>query len=87
MLNTPTPTKTVLDVITDFLATTPTPEEILAYRLPPILEARAHDLLERNGEGELLADELEELHSFMQAEQMMSLLKSKTRLKLSKLTK
>jgi hypothetical protein len=28
-----TPTKTVLDEITDFLATNPTPEEILAYRL------------------------------------------------------
>jgi hypothetical protein len=87
MLNAPAPTKTVLDVITDFLATNPTPEDILTYRLPSELEARAHDLLERNGEGELLDEEIQELLGFMQAEQMMSLLKAKTRLKLSNLSK
>jgi hypothetical protein len=87
MVDALTPTKTVLDEITDFLATNPTPEEILAYRLPAALEARAHELLERNGEGELLDEETQELHAFMQAEQMMSLLKAKTRLKLKNRSK
>ena len=41
------PTQTIFDVITDFLATEPTPQDILAYRLPPELEARALDLLAR----------------------------------------
>lgn len=76
------PIRTVFGVITDFLASDPTPEQIIAYRLPPDLEARAHDLLDRNGEGQLSPDEIEEMHDFMRADEMMSLLKAKTRLKL-----
>jgi hypothetical protein len=74
----------VFGVITDFLTSDPTPEEIIAYRLPPDLEARAHDLLDRNGEGELSPDEIEEMHDFMRADDMMSLMKAKTRLKLKR---
>jgi hypothetical protein len=77
----------VFGVITDFLATNPTPEEIIMYRLPSALEAHAHDLLERNGEGQLSPDEIEEMHDFMRADEMMSLLKAKTRLKLKQLPK
>lgn len=76
--------RTVFGVITDFLASDATPEDILAYRLPEDLEARAHDLLERNGEGELTFDEQQEMYDFMRVDQMMSLLKAKTRLKLKK---
>ena len=78
------PIRTVFGVITDFLVSDPTSEEIIAYRLPADLEARAHDLLERNGEGELSPDEIEEMHDFMRADEMMSLLKAKTRLKLKR---
>lgn len=42
-----TPTRTVFSEITDFLATNPTPEEIIAYRLPDYLQERAHELLEK----------------------------------------
>lgn len=76
----------VFSVITDFLATNPTPEEIIAYRLPSELEARAHELLDRNGEGELSPHEIEEMHDFGRIDEMMSLLKAKTRLKLKKYT-
>ena len=79
-----TPISTVFGVITDFLASDPTPEEIIAYRLPKDMEARAHVLLERNGEGELTFEEQQEMYDFMRADQMMSLLKAKTRLKLNK---
>jgi len=81
------PIRTVLGVITDFLASNPTPEAIIAYRLPPDLEARAHDLSERNGEGELTPDEVEEMHDFMRVDQVMSLLKAKMQLKLKQQSK
>jgi hypothetical protein len=84
MLDIPAPSRTVIDVITDFLATNPTPEEILAYQLPQELEERALDLVERNGEGELQTVEVQELQDFARADEMMSLLKAKTRLKLQK---
>ncbi len=80
----PSQTRTVFDVITDFLATNPTPEAILAYRLPDDLQARAIELLERNGEGLLTYDEEREMFDFVRADEMMSLLKVKTRLKLSR---
>ena len=67
------PVRSVFSEITDFLATNPTPGEIIAYRLPDDLQARAHYLLELNGEGELTPEEHEE---------MMALLKAKTNLKL-----
>ncbi len=76
------PIPTVFGVITDFLASDPSSEEIIAYRLPDDLQARAHELLERNGEDLLTFDEKQEMVDFMRADEMMSLLKAKTRLKL-----
>jgi hypothetical protein len=75
---------TVFTVITDFLATNPTPEEIIAYRLPENLEERAHELLERNGEDLLSLEEREEMLDFVRVDEMMSLLKAKMRLKLKR---
>jgi len=78
------PVRTVFSEITDFLATNPTPEEIIAYRLPGTLQDRAHELLERNGEGELTASEHEEMLDFVRVDEMMSLLKAKMKLKLKR---
>jgi hypothetical protein len=75
---------TVFTVITDFLATNPTPEEIIAYRLPENLEERAHELLERNSEDLLSLEEREEMLDFVRVDEMMSLLKAKMRLKLKR---
>lgn len=77
-----TPVRTVFGEITDFLATNPTPEEIIAYRLSDDLQVRAHDLLERNGEGELTAVEHDEMFDYVRVDQMMTLLKAKMKLKL-----
>jgi len=77
------PPRTVFDVITDFLATNPTPETILAYRLPVELEQRALQLLEIQRAEGLNRDEELELLDFIRADDMMTLLKAKTRLKLS----
>lgn len=75
------PTRTVFDVITDFLASDPTPEQILAYHLPDTLQQRAHDLLQRHTEDELTDTERDEMHAFMHADDMMALLKAKMKLK------
>lgn len=72
----------IWEIVTDFLASNPSPQEIIAYKLPPELEARAHDLLDRNGEGELSPVEVQEMQEFMKFDEIMSLLKAKTRLKL-----
>jgi hypothetical protein len=78
------PVRSVFGEITDFLATNPTPAEIIAYRLPDDLQERAHYLLERNGEDELTPEEREEMMDFVRVDQMMSLLKAKMKLKLKK---
>ena len=80
MLN--APARTVFDAITDFLTSDPTPEAIIAYHLPDDLQARVDELVERNGEGQLTFDEQQELYDYMRADEMMALLKAKTRLKL-----
>jgi hypothetical protein len=78
------PTRTVFDVITDFLASDPKPEEILTFHLPSDMEAYASHLLERRREQGLTQDEEHELYDFIRADDMMTLLKAKTRLKLSR---
>lgn len=78
------PTRTVFDVITDFLATDPSPREIIDYFLPNDLQARADYLAEQNGEGKLSYDEERELHEFMNADEMFALLKTKMKLRLKR---
>lgn len=50
-------TRTVFDVIIDFLASNPSPEQLIAYHLPEDLQTRVDKLVERNGERELTFDE------------------------------
>lgn len=76
------PPRTIMGAITDFLASDPTPEQIATYQMPVDLQARLHDLLDRNGEDQLTPAEKEELAAFVQADDMMSLLQAKVRLKL-----
>jgi len=76
------PVSTVFGEITDFLATNPTPEEIIAYELPKDLQARAVELLEKNGEGELTGREHEEMLDFVRIDNLLLLLKAKMKLKL-----
>jgi len=72
----------VFGELTDFLATNPTPEEIVAYELPEDLQARAHELLDKNGEGDLTPQEHDEMMDFARMNAMMRLLKIKMRMKL-----
>ncbi len=79
----PAPVRTVFDEITDFLASDPEPQAILDYHLPSELEARALELLQRKREDRLTFNEELEMYDFIRADDMMTLLKAKTRLKLS----
>lgn len=76
------PVRSVFSEITDFLATNPSPEQIIAYQLPEPLQSRALDLADRNGEGLLSEEEREEMMDFVRVDKMISLLKIKTRIKL-----
>jgi len=76
------PPITVWGIITDFLATNPTPQEIIEFRLPEELEARTHYLLERNREDEITSVEHKEMFDFVRIDKMMSLLKIKMRIRL-----
>jgi hypothetical protein len=78
------PAQTVFAVITDFLASEPKPEDILAFHLPSEMEMYAAQLLERRREQGLTQDEELDLYDFIRADDMMTLLKTKTRLKHSK---
>ena len=75
----------VFAVITEFLADNPTDEELLAYKLPEDLQQRLHYLLDLNGEGELNCDELHELDKYIRADDMVSLMKTKTKLRINEL--
>ena len=76
------PARTVFNVITDFLATEPSPQEIIAYQLPEDLQARVHALLDKNGEGDLTPEEHAEMMDISRMNAMMRLLKVKMRAKL-----
>jgi hypothetical protein len=76
------PVRSVFSEITDFLATNPTPEAIIAYQLPHDLQQRAGYLLELNGEGQLTLEERDEMFDYVRVEDMMSLLKAKMKRKL-----
>ena len=76
-----TPALNVLDVVAEFLASDPSDEELLAYRFSDAMQERIHYLLDRNGEGELTCEERHELDDFVYADNMISLLKTKFRLR------
>ena len=76
------PARSVFSEITDFLATNPTPEAIIAYRLPDDLQARAHDLLNRHGERELTPEEYNEMVDFARIDNMLLRLKASMKRKL-----
>jgi hypothetical protein len=77
--------KTIADVVTDFLGTAPTLEEIAEYRFPAEIQARAHDLLEKNREGNLTEDERHEMEEFRRLDHLITLVKAKARLRLKAL--
>ncbi len=76
------PPKTVKDVVTDFLGSAPSLDEIAAYRLPQELQERAHALLELNRGGSLSDNDRSEMEEFRQIDHLLTLVKAKAKLKL-----
>ena len=74
------PAQTIFDEVTDFLARAPGPEAIIEYRPSDVLTTRVQELMERNRNGSLTADEQAEMDEFLRMEHFMTMLKLKARL-------
>lgn len=62
--------------ILNFLASQPTPEQILAFRPTPEMQIRLQTLLVRNSSGELTPPERRELDEYERIEHLMVMLKA-----------
>ena len=76
------PSETLFDEILDFLASTPTPMQIVAFQPPDALQQRLSELLAKNRDRQLMAEEQAELDEFLRMNRFMSRLKLKARQKL-----
>lgn len=65
--------------IIDFLATDPSPEQIIAFKISPAAQERLEELLDKNREEGLTADETAELDAYLQARDLMVFLKANAR--------
>lgn len=72
----------LLDEVLEFLASTPTPEAILALRPSEDVQQRVRYMLEQNRRGTLSETEQAELDDYEQVDQFVTLLKARARQKL-----
>jgi hypothetical protein len=77
------PTDTMFDEILDFLASSPSPTQIIDYKPPESLQARLSELLAKNRTSQLSESEQVELDEFLRMNRFMSRLKIKARQKLA----
>ncbi|MEO8613300.1 MAG: hypothetical protein ABI690_35745 [Chloroflexota bacterium] len=73
---------TIVDEVLDFLTSTPTPEQIVAYQPSKAWQGRLRALLNKKMSGSLSAEEQAEFDDFSQINHFMSRLKSRARQKL-----
>ena len=71
-----TPTRLV-DEIADFLASSPTREQLLSFRPSETVQQHARELLTKSNQGTLTAEDERELSQLEQAELLMRLVKSR----------
>ncbi len=67
----------------DFLASGPSPEKIVAFKVSPAAQARLDELLEKNRQEGLTDEEAAELDVYSQVNHILILLKARARLALS----
>ncbi|MEP7294317.1 MAG: hypothetical protein ABI835_21185 [Chloroflexota bacterium] len=79
---TTTPSKTITDVVTDFLASAPSLEALAVYRLPDDLQQYAHYLLDMNRAGSLSEQERRDMEEFREIDHLLTLVKAKAKLRL-----
>lgn len=73
-------TRPVFQEIIDFLASGPTPEQIIVHQASPAMQERLEELLSKNREEGLTEDESAELDAFELVNDVMILLKARARL-------
>jgi hypothetical protein len=71
--------ETLFDEILDFLAASPTAEQLVQYQPPTALQQRLSELLDKNRSSRLSNDEQSELDEFLRMNRFMSRLKLKAR--------
>ena len=69
--------------VIDFIAAGSSPSKVIAFRPSPAAKARVADLIAREKESGLTADETSELDHYMQLEHIMRLAKARARKYLS----
>ncbi len=79
------PANTLFDEILDFLASTPTPQQIIAFRPSEMLDQRLHFLLDQNSHDRITAEERNELDEFLRMDHFMTMLKIRARFKSTKI--
>jgi hypothetical protein len=77
------PSAVLFEDILDFLASTPTPEQIIAFEPSEALKQRLADLLEQNRHDALSEDQRAELDEFLRMNHFMNMLKLRARQKLA----
>lgn len=77
------PADTLFDEILDFLAASPTAEQLVNYQPPTTLQQRLSELLDKNRSTHLTEAERSELDEFLRLNRFMSRLKLKARKHLS----
>lgn len=76
------PPTTFFDEVTDFLATAPSIEQLLAYHPSPAIGDRLLELLDRNKEATLSTEEQGELQELLRLNHLLKMLKLKAKLNL-----
>ncbi len=69
----------LFEEVLDFLASTPTPQQIVDFAPSESLQDRARELLDANREGTLTAEQRAELDEFGRLNHFMSMLKARAR--------
>jgi hypothetical protein len=73
----------MIRVISEFLGSAPTLDEIIAFKLPEVEEERALELLARSRNGELSPEDRAELDEFTRMGHFMNRVKLQARIKLA----
>lgn len=75
------PSEIFFEEILDFLVTSPTPEDIIAFQPPEKLQQRLSTLLEYNRQGTITSEQKQELDEFLKLNHFMSRLRLRARKK------
>ena len=75
--------QSIYSELADFLVSQPTLEEIADYKVPPGVQQHIDVLLDKNSEGNLSPEERLELEKILAVSHLMTLAKTKAKLKLA----